>query len=82
MSKKAALALLGKRIRELRELRGFSQDSFALEINMDRTYYAGIERGERNVAAINLVKIAEGFRVEVGELFPSRERLSEMLAQR
>lgn len=75
MPKQAALKLLGKQIREMRESRGYSQDGFALEIDMDRTYYAGIERGERNVAAINLIKIAAGFGVEVGELFPSRKQL-------
>jgi hypothetical protein len=34
-----------------------------------------IERGERNVAALNLVRIAKCLKVEVGELFPAIEKL-------
>ena len=70
MQKVQSLVLLGSRIREIRKARDYSQDGFALAIDMDRTYYAGIERGERNVAALNLIKIAAGLDVEVGELFP------------
>ncbi|MFA5959077.1 MAG: helix-turn-helix transcriptional regulator [Tatlockia sp.] len=72
MSKKyPALIKLGQRIRELRLERGFSQESFAHEVNLDRTYMGGIERGERNIAAINLIRIAKCLNIEVGELFPS-----------
>lgn len=63
------LRLLGRRIRELREQRGFSQEAFAEEIELDRAYYGGVERGERNVAALNLIRIARGLEVPVGELF-------------
>lgn len=70
MRKNPRLVLLGKRIREIRLAKQFSQEGFALAIDLDRTYYAGIERGERNVAALNLIKIAQGLDVEVGELFP------------
>ncbi len=63
------LRLLGRRIRELREQRGFSQEGFAEEIELDRAYYGGVERGERNVAALNLIRIARGLEVPVGELF-------------
>lgn len=64
------LRLLGRRIRELREQRGFTQEGFAEEIELDRAYYGGVERGERNVAALNLIRIARGLKVPVGELFP------------
>ncbi len=73
--KHPALIKLGKRIRELREKKGFSQEDFAYEVGLDRTYMGGIERGERNLAAINLIRIAKALKVEVGELFP---RLREL----
>ncbi|KTD01967.1 MULTISPECIES: helix-turn-helix domain-containing protein [Legionella] len=77
MSKKCpALIKLGQRIRELRIEKGFSQETFAYEINLDRTYMGGIERGERNIAAINLIRIAKGLKVEVGELFPPIKNLN------
>jgi len=64
------LIKLGKRIRSLREAKGYSQEGFSYEAGLDRTYYSGVERGERNVAAINLARIAKALKVEVGELFP------------
>jgi transcriptional regulator with XRE-family HTH domain len=65
------LALLGQQIRRLREDKNLSQEEFACLADIDRAYYGGIERGERNVAALNLVKIADALNVEVGNLFPS-----------
>ncbi|MGB1561760.1 MAG: helix-turn-helix domain-containing protein [Sinimarinibacterium flocculans] len=70
MQKHPALVALGKRIRELRQERGYSQEDFANEIGLDRSYYGGIERGERNVAALNLILIAKKLKAEVGDLFP------------
>lgn len=74
--KHPALIKVGKRIRELRKEKGFSQESFAYEVGLDRTYMGSLERGERNLAAINLVRIAKALKVEVGELFPTIRTLS------
>ena len=65
------LLLLGRRIKELRQTNGYSQEAFAGECGLDRSYYGGVERGERNIAVLNLIKIATVMRVEVGELIPS-----------
>lgn len=64
------LALIGSRLRELRQGRGLSQEQFALEIGLARSYYSGVERGRRNLATLNLVRIAAALGVEVGALFP------------
>ena len=48
---------VGKRIRELRQAKGLSQEAFALEIGLDRTYIASVENGKRNISIINLEKI-------------------------
>ncbi|MBA4284860.1 MAG: transcriptional regulator [Xanthomonadaceae bacterium] len=69
------LVLLGKKLRALREARGYSQENFALETGLARSYYSGIERGHRNLAALNLIKIADALGVEVGELFPDIKKL-------
>lgn len=74
--KHPALVKLGRMIRELRKEKGFSQDSFAYEVGLDRTYMGSVERGERNIAALNLIRIAKTLRVEIGELFPSAKNLS------
>ena len=60
---------VGSRIRELRTKTGLSQEKFAAKIEMDRTYFAGVELGKRNVAIINLEKIAKGLDVTISELF-------------
>lgn len=60
---------LGKKIKSLRNAAGYSQEKFALLINMDRTYLASIESGHRNVSIINIEKIANGFNISLSELF-------------
>lgn len=60
---------IGNRIRELRIETGLSQEKFAAKIEMDRTYFAGVELGKRNIAIVNLEKIANGLGVTLSELF-------------
>ena len=60
---------LGDRIKELRQKTGLSQEKFALKIEMDRTYFASVEAGRRNIAIINIKKIADGLGVTLSELF-------------
>lgn len=60
---------LGKRIRALRQQTGLSQEKFALKIGMDRTYFASVEAGKRNIAIVNIKKIADGLGVTLSELF-------------
>ena len=59
----------GKRVRELRQRAGLSQEKLALQIGMDRTYLASVETGKRNVSLRNIQKIAEGLHVSISELF-------------
>lgn len=60
---------LGKKLKILRKKEGISQEAFALRIGMDRTYYASVEAGKRNISIINLKKISDGFNVSLSELF-------------
>ncbi|OQB14962.1 MAG: anaerobic benzoate catabolism transcriptional regulator [Firmicutes bacterium ADurb.Bin193] len=64
---------IGERIRELRKITGLSQEKFALKIGMDRTYFASVELGKRNVSIINLEKIAKGLEVSLSQLFEGVE---------
>jgi transcriptional regulator with XRE-family HTH domain len=59
----------GNRIKKLRNNTGLSQEKFALKIGMDRTYYASVEAGRRNIAICNIKKIADGLGVSLSELF-------------
>ena len=60
---------VGNRIRELRNETGLSQEKFAFKIGMDRTYFASVELGKRNIALKNIEKIANGLGVTLSELF-------------
>lgn len=64
----------GEAIKQLRLNRGISQEKYALQINMDRTYYASVEAGKRNISIQNIQKIADGFEISLSELFHEVER--------
>jgi len=62
------LVHLGKAIRGLRLETGLSQEALADDVGIDRSYMGGIERGEHNVALVNLVKIAIALNITTAEL--------------
>ena len=64
------LRKLGSRIRHFREARDWSQEEFAFQCGLHRNYVGSVERGERNVSALNLIKMAKSLGVSVGEFFP------------
>ena len=55
------MVVFGHHVRELRLKTGMSQEKFALLIGMDRTYFASVENGKRN--------ISDGLNVSMSELF-------------
>ena len=59
----------GKKLKELRQKKGLSQEALALEIDVDRTYIGKIERAERNISLKMVGKIAKALNIEVKELF-------------
>lgn len=63
----------GERVKDLRKTIGLSQEKFALKINMDRTYLASVEAGNRNISLRNIEKIADGFDMSISELFEGVE---------
>lgn len=58
----------GMRCRALRARTGLSQERFAQEAGMDRTYYASIECGRRNVTLSKMKQIADALGVSLSEL--------------
>ncbi len=62
------LVALGKVIRELRLELEYSQEAFADEVGIDRSYVGGIERGEHNLALMNLIKISRTLKLSVSQL--------------
>lgn len=59
----------GRRVRELRLERGWSQEELAHRSGLHPTYVGGVERGERNPAVVSIMKLAEGLGVKPAQLF-------------
>jgi len=62
------LVQFGANLRALRAERGYSQESFALEVGLHRTYVGGCERGEYGVSLPNLIRIARALGVAPADL--------------
>lgn len=54
---------------------GYSQEEFAYESGLARTYMGRVERGEQNISIQNLIRIAIALKVEVGDLVPPIRQL-------
>ncbi len=62
------LIALGNSIRKARLDLDLSQEGLANQIGIDRSYMGGIERGEHNIALINIVRIAEALQLRASDL--------------
>jgi transcriptional regulator with XRE-family HTH domain len=65
----SAKSRFGATVRKLRDERGYSQEELAERAGLHRNYVGGIERGERNVALVNIVKLAKALSVSPRDLF-------------
>jgi transcriptional regulator with XRE-family HTH domain len=61
--------IFGKRVSALRLERRLSQAKLAELADLHRNYVGGVERGERNVSLLNIVKLAEGLKIRTAKLF-------------
>jgi transcriptional regulator with XRE-family HTH domain len=61
-------AQFGKNVRDLRMAQGRSQEQFAFDAGIHRTYVSGVERGNRNPSLVLIEKFASGLGVSVGDL--------------
>lgn len=69
MSKEEELKEFGKRLRISRLRKEYSQEKLAEIASLHRNYIGMIERGERNVTLLNIIKLARALQIEVSEFF-------------
>jgi len=67
----------GANVRAERERIGISQEELAFRCNLHRTYIGSVERGERNISIINIVKLAKALGVNTSILVSGIEEQSE-----
>jgi len=58
----------GKAVRRLRLKRGISQERLAELAGIHRTYVGDVERGTRNIAIVNMNRIARALQVPLSRL--------------
>lgn len=60
---------VGKRVKELRNKLGISQEELADLAGLDRTYITSVECGKRNISIVNIEKLARALKVSLAEFF-------------
>ena len=79
--KEYSLQALGKRVRELRVKRGYSQEAFADLCQVHRTFMGSIERGETNLSFKNLLKLSSALGITLSVLLAGVEKGAAELAR-
>ena len=67
-SQQEVLKAFGARVRRLRRAKGLSQEELAFRSGLNRTYVGAVERGERNIALLNIRRLAEALWFPPGDL--------------
>lgn len=63
------LRALGEAVRNERQRLDMSQEDFAERCDLHRTYIGQIERGEKNISFLNILKVANAIGAKPSELF-------------
>ena len=74
MAKSDPRKLIGQRVRDLRVAKGLSQEKLAECADIHRTYIGDVERGQRNIALINMNRIALALGVPLSSLIRDMEK--------
>ena len=67
-----AQRMFGKAVRTRRNALRITQEELAHRAGIHPTYLGDVERGERNIALINILKLAKALGVKAGALMPDQ----------
>jgi transcriptional regulator with XRE-family HTH domain len=70
------LIAFGEQLKEFRKQKGISQEDFALDAGLDRTYISGLECGKRNPTLKSLCRVAQALEMEPSELIKNIHQLA------
>ena len=68
MTENSQLQKFGEYIRTIRKAQNLSQEQLAELSGLHRNYIGGVERGERNIALLNIIRIAHALGISPSEL--------------
>jgi transcriptional regulator with XRE-family HTH domain len=64
--------MFGKAVRARRNALGITQEELAHRAGIHPTYLGDVERGERNIALINILKLAKALGIKSSSLMPDQ----------
>ena len=70
---KLFLKKLGQAIKQRRTEQGLSQEKLAELTGLHRTYVGSVERGERNISALNIKELSRALECQAGDFFRATE---------
>jgi transcriptional regulator with XRE-family HTH domain len=63
-----ALTNFGKNLRHIRKMQNLSQEELAEKVGLHRTYIGMVERGEKNITLLNIMKLSNALEISISEL--------------
>ena len=72
------LVKFGETVRAQRKKQGYSQEAFGDACGIDRSYMGGIERGDHNLALINIFKIVRTLEMKPSQFFRDLDALVDL----
>ena len=72
--KNSVLRKFGAAVRRYRRMASLTQEAFADLCEMDRSYVGGVERGERNLTLLNVIKICDTLKVNPSEIMSDLDK--------
>ncbi|MEK6590958.1 MAG: helix-turn-helix transcriptional regulator [Nitrospinota bacterium] len=74
--------ILGKRIRLLRESKGFTQEELGEKAGLSYKFVGEVERGEVNISLDSLIGIADALNVKINDIFPSEKDIFPLFSSK